>query len=151
MNGAQIHLLFNHVPVIGFPGAALALVWGWARKEESVKVFGAYLTTIVSVATTVAYFTGEDAEQVLKSLGEIPIQLIHLHEDTAEILFVVGLIAGFNALLVLPICRKWVTQIRGLKIQNVLFLCLLSLTVVLTAIAAVTAHQGGVIRHIEIR
>jgi len=151
MNGAQIHLLLNHLPVIGYPLVALALLWGVLGKQTQVFLFGVWLSILIFASTTAAYLTGEEAEDVLKELPNFNKDLIHTHEDTALIAMILSSLLAILALALIPWVQKRVPLLQNSRVLNVLRWTYILGVIMITLILAVTAHQGGVIQHLEIR
>jgi uncharacterized membrane protein len=147
MNGAQLHLLINHVPVlIPFIGAIMIAI-GLAMKSPGLRETGVWLIVIAAVCAIPVYLTGEAAEQVLKNYPGTSRLLIEDHQGSAQISLILIEITGAAGLLFLYGSRfkrpfiLW-TWIWGL----LLLLCSLSFVSM-----ARTAHLGGLIHHEEIR
>ena len=85
MNGAQIHLGVNHLPVMGALLGALVLAAGWVLKNGTVRRTGVALLAFSALATLPAYFSGEEAEEVIEHLPGVSEALIHDHEEAAEL------------------------------------------------------------------
>ncbi len=150
-NGAQLHLLINHAPVIGFPIALLAFVWGITRAELQVTIFSYYVTILIWATAVASYLSGDPAEGVLKALPDFPETLIHTHEDSAEIALILGSVAAIAALLQLPVFQRLIPKLKLHGVQRSLRMILLVCLVAVSLMLAVVAHQGGLIRHIEVR
>lgn len=150
-NGAQVHLLVNHAPVLAYPFVVIAMLWGLWRKEEAVQTFASYLALAATIATAAAQLTGEGAEHVLKELGQAPRDLIHAHEESGEKALIASIAIGLLAVLTLPLVRPLLGKIGQANFQSRLRLLLLVLCAALSAWLGYTAHQGGLIRHPEIR
>jgi hypothetical protein len=150
-NGAAIHLLINHVPVIAYPFVAAALLWGLVRREESVVIFACYAAVVAGVSAITTYLTGDGAEEVLRKFPDFNIEMVHTHEDTAFIALLFSIAASLLAVALLPYFRYSFIKFNNLKIRKLVLKTLLSLCLIISAIFAVAAHQGGLIRHTEIR
>ena len=150
-NGAQLHLLINHFPVVGFPLVFLTLAWGLWRKETQVFFFGAYLTILIMVSTLVSYFTGEGAEDTIRSIEGFNIDLVHHHEDTALIAIILSSVLGVLALMCLPLIQRKIPGLQNPNIERKIRFALTAGVIILSLILAYLAHQGGLIRHSEIR
>ncbi len=143
MNGAQLHLLTNHIAVIGVPLGAFLLAWGLLRGSRALRTAGLVVLVLVSVGGVVAYFSGEPAEHVVEAYG-VSGRTIHPHEEFAEKTFVVTDVLAVLALVALVMLRK--------RPDNRLWPTLtLGLALVTAGMLAWTAHLGGEIRHPEIR
>lgn len=142
MNGAQIHLAFNHLPVVGAIFSLVFLIIG--MKFEALKKAGLILLVAASIAALPAFFSGEPAEDIAKPLPGVTKQLIHDHEEAAEAAAIVLVIAGLAAALQMVLAHKG-REPKALGIVTLL------LTLAATLAMANTAHKGGLIRHDEIR
>ena len=145
MNGAHLHLLINHIPVLGtFFGLALLAFGVWKRSDELRKAaFGTFV--IVALAAVAAYLTGDPAEDVIKGLPGVSRPLISQHDDAAG--FALG---GASALGVLALGGLiWFRG--GRPIKNWFSTLVLAGAILVTGVMARTAYLGGQIRHPEIR
>ena len=66
MNGLDIHLLVNHIPVIGIPIGVLVALGGMLFKAEAVKKTGLIIFIATGVFVFPANFSGEDAEDIVE-------------------------------------------------------------------------------------
>jgi uncharacterized membrane protein len=99
MNGAHLHLMFNHVPVIGlFCCLALLLAGQWRKNPDLVKA-GLVALVIVALISIPVYLSGEPAEEIIEELPGISDDLIHAHEDGAIWAFIGLEVLGALALL----------------------------------------------------
>lgn len=144
MNGAEFHLLVNHLPVIiplvGVPLVAIGLF----LKSSTVQKVGLWLVVIGGLASVPAYLTGEPAEVVVKNYPGISRLVIHTHERAAKDSMILMLVAaGLSLLFLLSFRLKKTlpTPVWGI---------LIIVGAVCFAHIAKTAHLGGLIRHEEI-
>lgn len=143
MNWAHIHLILNHIPVLGTLFGMALLGWGIVRRNESVQ--RAALTTFVIIALVAigVYLTGEPAEETVEHLVDTASQAIETHE-AAALLALVGIeLLGATALAAL-LWRRPVSF-------SVLTRSSLVLALVTAGLMAWTANLGGRIRHLELR
>jgi len=146
MNGAQIHLVVNHLPIVGSLIAVLVLLAGSILKNPTVRRTGVALLAFAALTTLPAYFSGEEAEEVIEHLPGVSEALIHDHEEAAEL--ALALLAGAGVLaaatLGLGVMKKekWESKLQ--------VFCLLAAVISFGALAN-TGHLGGLIRHPEIR
>lgn len=99
---AHLHLLLNHVPVIGTIG--LVLIFGYAifLRSDDVARMGLILAVLVGVTTGITLLTGEPAADTLRAFN-LSRSLVHAHEEAAEAGAILTGIAGalaFASLLV---------------------------------------------------
>ena len=144
MSGPQIHLLLNHVPVIGIWFAAAILALALATRSVALARLGAGVLVVIALAGIPVYLSGEPAEHMIEHAAGVSERLIHDHEDLAKVAFlgldVLGLLGLFSLL-----------RHRGPEPRRGFLSLLLLITVVLGGVFAVTAHRGGLIRHPELR
>lgn len=144
MNGAHLHLLLNHLPVLGSLFSLCWLIYGLCCHEKKI-ILAALISLVIAAASSVpAYLTGEEAEHVVEPIVGINQQALDSHEDMAEIAWWTLLMSGAMALGTLTAARKKPEFPLVLGWVNAV---LLALAFVLMAR---TAYLGGHIRHSEI-
>jgi hypothetical protein len=144
MNLAHLHLILNHIPVIGIPVALMFLVYGLYVKNQSSQRFA--LLVLIGLAAMVlpVYLTGEPAEEVVEHLPGVVESLIESHEDAAMFSLVLTLITGAAAFVALWFQKNPIKgHLFNLVVVGVASLAVLSLLY--------TANLGGKIRHTELR
>ena len=81
MNQVHLHLLMNHLPILGVPFGLLLLCAGMLRQSDELKK-AALLTFVVAALLAVpVYFTGEPAEISVRS-GRLVVLYAGLVEDS---------------------------------------------------------------------
>ena len=143
MNGAQLHLVLNHVPVFAVLFGALLLAWALLRRNREILRVALALMVGAAVAAAPAYLSGEPAEEKIEHAAGVSDTDIERHEDSAKLSLILVGIAGAAALAVLVIQRRrpepgWLAG------------AVLACAVVATLHLAWTAHLGGGIRHPEL-
>ena len=143
MSAVHIHLLLNHVPVLGSIACLLLLAAGLLRRSREVTVIALLATVVTALLTIPVFLTGEPAEDTVEKLPGVTKQYIHAHEEAAEAAFTAMEIAGALALL---------TLILGMRRETPRWATLATLVVLLAAagLIARAANLGGEIRHTEI-
>lgn len=141
----HIHLLLNHIPVIGlFLGLVILLV-GWMRKNPTIERTGFLLIAFTGLLVIPTYLSGEGAEELLEHFSGIDKEWIETHEEAAEgslwVTLVASALSGAAFFLSVKAHRlfgsiRWGVLLVGL--------------VALVSLAR-TANHGGNIRHPEIR
>lgn len=144
-NGAQFHLLVNHLPVVGFVIAVFALLAASILRSMEVKRFVLMLTVIVGLSSLPALWTGEPAEEVIEHLSGVDKALIHEHEEVAELATILALITAAVAAGALFL------QVRKPESLKTTIPAALILSLATVAVMGKAAHEGGKIRHPEIR
>lgn len=145
MNGAQLHLLLNHFPVIVTLVALLVVIAGLFFKTAIVVRTGLYLGAVSAVLSIPAYLTGEPAEHFLKEFMNVTKGVIHSHEEFAETAFIALLVTG-----VICLGAIW-TEYKKSRLNPLFVWISLSGLLISFLMMGWTAHLGGLIRHEELR
>ena len=144
MSIVHIHLLLNHIPVVGaLLGIGLFAYASIRQSSEVAKISLVLFAALAAVAIAV-FFTGEPAEEAIEHLPGFSSAITERHEELASVSTIVLASFGVLALAALAYYRRkllprWAAA-TGLAI---------SLTI--GGLMAVTANLGGQIRHSEIR
>lgn len=145
MNAAHLHLMINHIPVIGSFALGLLLLYGMLRKNEEVQKISLMLAVLLALASFAVSKTGHEAEDVIEDLPGVSESFIESHEEAAEKALIASEIAGGLALLSLILGMKKKSLASPLKLLTLAALFGSS------AFLAWTAKLGGEIRHPEAR
>lgn len=144
-SAAHLHLLTNHVPIIGTLLTILVLGWGLFRHSREVTTVGLVLSVLIGIGGLVARQTGHEAEEQIEDLSWSNRRLVHEHEEAADLAFWViastGVI-GLGALAMRRGGRSGPTWLPWLTFGG------LVVSMVLVSRAALL---GGYIRHDEVR
>ncbi|HYV97237.1 MAG TPA: hypothetical protein VE967_07300 [Gemmatimonadaceae bacterium] len=144
MNAAHIHLIVNHVPVIGIVVALFPLAAGYVRRSDETIRVSLALLVLLGLSAVVAYLTGDPAEDVVKKLPDFSKELVDAHDDAAGFALGAMIAVGTGALAALIAFRRSVLP-RWVAVAA------LAGTLFAASILARTAWLGGQIRHTEIR
>jgi len=145
MNWAHVHLMVNHVPVLGTVALTLLLAWALSRGARELSRLALWGTVVLAVATVPVYLTGEPAEGQIEHLPGVSENLIHEHEEAAEAGLIAVLVSGALAAGAL-----WLSS-RGQRAAGPLAALTLAGLLVSAGLFAWTAWTGGPIRHGELR
>jgi hypothetical protein len=63
MNGAQLHLMLNHLPVMGALFSLLLLGWSLTRRSTEIQKLALGGALLAGLSSVPAYLTGEPAEE----------------------------------------------------------------------------------------
>ena len=143
MSIVHLHLILNHVPVIGMGFALLILgVAAW-RRNDGMGRLGLVVMVGLAAVTAIVFLTGEPAEEAIEGIAGVSESIIHPHEEAAEASLIATAIAGALALVALIAYRRralprWVTGTA------------FTAALVASSMLAWTANLGGQIRHTEI-
>lgn len=144
MNQAHIHLILNHIPVLGtFVGLAL-LIGAYYAKSSALRVASLSTFVLTAIVAVVVFLTGEPAEDIVKSFPGVAGAAIELHEAAGKISLIAALGLGFISLGALYLSR------RPGALQTASLSLTLFVAVVAGGLMAWTANLGGQIRHPEI-
>lgn len=143
-NGAQFHMLVNHLPVVGFMGIVLALLVTLKFKSPDVRRFVLLATVLVGLTALPSLWTGEPAEEVIENLPGVSKKLIHEHEELAEKATILAVITAGVAVF------AFILQRRRPESMDKSIPAVLVLSLVATGLMGWAAHEGGLIRHPEI-
>lgn len=144
MNASQIHLALNHVPLFFSLIGGIILLFGFFKKNDSIKILSLYLIIVAALFTIPVYLTGEGAEELVEKLPGVSGGLIEEHEEIAKIGLIIIIISGITALGTLIVKKKESLLKTGFMLCAVL-------SFVSFGFMAQTSHTGGQIRHTEIR
>lgn len=142
MNEAHLHLLVNHVPIIGGAFASLALAWGVIRNNKAIMNMAMVFFVLLAVASMVADITGEGAEEVLEHSSTVfNHDAIEAHEEAAFPANIAMLLTGLVALVTLIV--------RKLREGRIFPILVLALSLVAFGLMVRAGSLGGDIVHVE--
>lgn len=146
MNPAHIHLLVNHLPIVGsffaVPVVALAL---WRRENLGALRAAALVLVLAAIGAGVANATGDGAEEAIEDSGWASERMIHEHEERADVATPIAVVTGIAAVAALIWSERK-------KVVNPAVVGALGVLSLLSAGSmAWVGAAGGVIRHDEIR
>ena len=145
MNYPHLHLLVNHVPILGVFFALFLVVWASMRRSAEVRRLALWVTLLAGLSVYPAYFTGDEAHEQVEDYPGFDHDTTHEHEEAAEFALVAMLVTAGLAGATLFLSRGDRTEPRWAK-GAVLFGLVASAAIVTRA-----AWIGGDIRHEEIR
>ena len=148
MNGAHLHLLINHFPIIGLIIGIAILFFAILLKSSTSKKIAMVVIFICSLTAIPAFSTGEEAEEIVEGLKVMNSEmhnLIHEHEEKAELFMPFAWILILFSLLSLFLEWK--------KNKFAKYAAILTLVVGLVAVylGKEVGTSGGEISHPEIR
>jgi hypothetical protein len=145
MNQAHIHLIFNHVPILGSLFALVLLGVGVLQKNSTLTRAGLVAVLAAGLLCLPAQLTGAGAAQIVQDLPRVSRALIDAHATAAEqgfwVLESAAALALF-ALLLLKNASPRASLLAGLA---------LAATLLSFGLLARAGTLGGLIRHTEIR
>lgn len=144
MTGAHLHLLTNHVPILGALFALALLVASFVWAADVLRRVALLTLVVVGIAGAAANYTGEPAEDAIRGFPGVQRALIHDHEEWGERSFFAAAALGVVALGALV---KW----RRAPLPGGATMVALAGTVVVAGMMAYTGLLGGQVRHTEVR
>jgi uncharacterized membrane protein len=145
MSPAHIHLLLNHIPILGTIFALLLLVYGILKRSDDAMRASLGAFVITALITIPVYLTGDGTAEIVHNLPGVSIELIRQHDSAATITIVAIELLGAISLLSLWLARRAI-EIKGWMMLAVLIMALIS-----SGLAVWTGGLGGQIRHTEVR
>ncbi len=147
MNAAHLHLLVNHLPIVGFALGLILLAATLLRRGDRGMFVAAALVVVISGAGGLAaQFTGEPAEEVVEHLPGVSEELIESHEKAGLIATILASITTLVAIVLSFVTLRKEGRI-GVIPLSVLFVA----TLATCGAMAWAGSTGGKIRHTEIR
>ena len=146
-----LHIILNHLPLIGFLAAVIPLLIGVVLKKVDLVRTGLLLVLLFGAPSYFIMETGEEAEDRLAHgetsvvIDELSHDFLHEHEERAETTIIAIYIT--LGLAVLCLVATFKMKKAGLPLA---WITVLSLVVSL-GLTAWTAKAGGQIRHPEFR
>ncbi|MFN4907666.1 MAG: hypothetical protein ACK475_02460 [Bacteroidota bacterium] len=140
MDGLQLHLLTNHLPIVGTFAALLVVLVGMLRRSDAAISTGLIVYAVMALMAVPAYLSGEEAEERVEQISGINEGAIHEHEEMAEVTLWLTVISGLLAL------GAVITHHRNMKISSKIALAFVIIAIAAFAQAALTGHEGGKIR-----
>jgi hypothetical protein len=144
MTQTHIHLLLNHVAILGSVFSIVLLIAGMVLKSDVLKKTAMIGFVIAALVAIPVFLTGEPAEESVENIAGTIKATIEEHEESAEISIWLVEFMGAVSLLTFFLAKKSNTINKGL----ISFLLLLSL--VAAGSISYTGYLGGKIRHTEL-
>ena len=144
MSQVHLHLLITHLPVFGSILGALVLLYGLYTKSQPTRNAACFVFIISAIGASIAYITGEGAEETVEKIPGVSKNLIDQHEDAAVYALISLIVLGVLSMLSFVLNRFKTSWVRPVAI--IIFV----LSLVSFGLAAWTGYLGGQIRHTEI-
>jgi hypothetical protein len=146
MSAAHVHLLLNHIPILGSIFGLLVLCYGMLRKSNEIKKTSLGVFVITALLTIPVYLTGDGAAEIVGNLPGVSAAIIQQHDKAATITIVAIEILGAVSLLSLGLSWRSRRELKSWMTLGVFVLALIS-----SGLGAWTGSIGGQIRHTEVR
>src|SRR5438128_933477 len=126
MSAAHVHLLLNHIPILGNIFGLLLLCYGMGRKNDEIERASLGVFVLTALLTIPVYLSGDGAAQIVGNLPGVSTAIIEHHDNAATITIVAIEILGAVSLLGLWLSRRSRRELRGWMILGVLLLAMIS-------------------------
>jgi hypothetical protein len=142
--------MINHIPLVGLLFGVALLGFGMQRNSLDLKLASLWTILIVTAVALVTFFTGEEAEDMLKNVlgpvgGKDLEKFVHPHEE-AGLIFLITLVAAgiLSAFSMFNYGKKK-------EFNQTVMKALMAVSIIALLLAGRTAQLGGQIRHTEVR
>ena len=146
MSAAHVHLLLNHIPILGSIFGLLLLGYGILRKSDEINKASLGVFVITALFTIPVYLTGDGTARIVADLPGVSSALIARHDQMATMAMVAIEILGAISLLSL-----WLSWRRQREFRRWMILGAFVLALITSGLGMWTGAIGGQIRHTEIR
>lgn len=144
MNGAYVHLVLNHVPVVGLPLCWLLMVVGVWRRQHVLLAAALVGFVLMGAVSVPVFLSGDAAADRVRQWATIDRSVIHTHEEAGE-----GVAVAAGVLAAAALFGLWRLKTSGMLPKALLGL-LLAGGLFVSCWLGWVAHLGGLIRHPEI-
>ncbi len=144
-NSAHLHLMVNHLPVLGFLFSWGLLLLGFLMRSSDVWRAGFLGMVFSAIFGVIAFFTGEGAEEIVEGLPTVAKGFLEQHESVAKTAMYVGVGAGIVSLVAFLHSLRRPEALRAWGVLGLL------VGLVSSGVFGYTAFLGGKVNHPEIR
>ena len=146
MNPSELHLAINHLPVFSTLFGSIILMAGLIFKKDVLNLTAYLLIILGTLGAVFSAYTGEEAEELVEHyFPEVSHDLIHEHEEAAELARNLSIVLGILSLIALFLNRT------KRPLERIFGLLILVGGIVGSTLLIRAAHTGGEIMHLEIR
>ena len=145
MSVVHLHLLLNHLPVVGTLFLLALFGIAFLRRDAMLTRLALWTGVTLAAIAVVVFLTGEPAEEAVEGMAGVSEAALERHEDVAKLAMIAMGASGVLAALVLALARGRATISRTVAGGG------FAISLLLAAIMGFTANLGGQIRHSEIR
>ena len=162
MDIAYLHLVTNHIPIVGVPFALAILLIGIWRNSNEIKAVSFLIFAVLGLVTIAVFLLGQGGEDFVEDLAGVSHDAIEDHEGVAKFALGSVLLTAAAAAFALvrygglrllgPRFRKTVdadAQTQPSAFPTWIVLAVLVIALVTSGILGYTGRLGGKIRHPE--
>jgi uncharacterized membrane protein len=144
MENGYIHLILNHLPVIGTLFLIIFFLYGLIKRNEQVNNFALVGFIMVAILTIPVFLSGEGAEEAVEHLQGVSHDLIEEHEEAGE--FALWAMQGLNLLAIASL----VLNMKGHRFSGFFKTITLVVSFFVLLLMINTGLSGGKIRRPEL-
>ena len=144
MSVLEVHLIVNHIPIIGTSCAAALLLIGLIFRNIFLQKIVLWFLLVLTAMTIVTYFSGDQAGDHLTDLSATSRRLLNMHSSMARTALLAVAFVGACSLVCLLFAR----------FQNFFKYCtraIFAMTAVCMSLFILTGYLGGQLAYEEIR
>jgi len=146
MEASHIHVMINHVPLLGTLFGLILFGYGMIFKNKSFQKAGLLTFILVGMATIATYFSGRMAVGAVKNIAGTSRDAIHDHREMAESALYLMLGLMLTSLTVLVVEWRSKNRKTGAMKGIVMVLALISFVFI-----SLVSNLGGKVRRPELR
>lgn len=152
MNAAYLHVVINHLPIMGVPIAIGLLVLGLWTRDHAIRLAALLSFVVLGALTVPVYLAGHEGEDFIEHAPGVFEDAIDAHEDAATVAFAATELLAVMALLVflryggLALLRR--RQPAG-TVPTPALLMVLAVAAVSAGLLGYAGRLGGKISHTE--
>jgi uncharacterized membrane protein len=143
-DGTHIHLMINHVPVIGLAVPIAFLLIDRVRNNRKLEWLSLQMFVVFAVLTIPVYLTDSPASHKMREVPGISLEIIHRHSNAADFAF--WTLEALGALSFWALYKFRSSE----SVPPRLTAALLALALAALSLMIWTANLGGKMRHPEI-
>lgn len=144
MSLVHLHLMLNHIPVVGALFLAVLFAAGLVRGDATLVRTALWSCAVLAVIAIAAVLTGEPAEEAVAGITGVSEAAIERHEDVALVATVLLGAGGVLSAAALRLARQRQSMPRWIAAAG------LAGSLAIAGAMGVTANLGGQIRHSEL-
>ena len=145
MDATHLHLLTNHIPILGSAFGFILLLIGMLMKNKTIEMTALTTIVVVTLLTLPAYFSGDEAEHAVEHFAGVSEHELEEHEEHAETTLWLMLATGFMAAMTIASYFKAQRNLKWFRIATLVICGFAFLSMIPLAL------HGGKIMHQELR
>jgi uncharacterized membrane protein len=150
MNLAHVHLLLNHLPIIGTLIALGLFLVSLVADQDDLKQVSLALFSLLALIAIPTYMSGTGASDMIKDSPDVSMAMIETHQGAALIAFIFLEITGVFSLMGLWSYSRKAKNPWGPGPARWNLFAVLVLSIVTFGLMALAGNTGGDIHHPEI-